>query len=431
MAETNHFHIPVDVPRGQSGPVCLLAVVSLAALLCLSAPARAESEVHDASVRAWSEFTRELEAAGLAALASYPQPTTLDTTEGVRYLLQQLGSAIKHQLVREQGVIPLLRVGATTINKWGMDGADCKYQGAPIDPEGRYLFSGHLGSARLTAIQLSNMNSESYQAFGSLTGDQLQAAADTGEFQVLLAANKPEDWQGPWLALEPGTTDLLVREYFGDWGQERPGQFHLQRLDSTPVKPLLTLPAAEQLLTDTVATFARRVPQWQSYIERARQHLVNKIVMRKTAQGLDTNYYGSAWFRIDKGKALLIEMADPQALMWSVQLGNVWWESLDYINHTASYNDHQAVVSNDGVFRFILSQKDPGVPNWLDPVGHSEGALLFRIQGAASAVQPSIRLVSVDNLSALLPPDTATVATEARLAEIEARRTHAAIRWAP
>jgi len=97
------------------------------------------------------------------------------------------------KLVREPGEIPLLRVGATTINKWGMDGADAKYQGAPIDPAGGYVFSGHLGAARLTAIQLSDLTSDSYQAFGSLSGDQFQTA-DNGQFQMLLTAKKPKDW---------------------------------------------------------------------------------------------------------------------------------------------------------------------------------------------------------------------------------------------
>ena len=124
-------------------------------------------------------------------------------------------------------------------------------------------------------------------------------------------------------------------------------------------------------------------------------------------------------------------MEDPQALLWSVQLGSVWWESLDYINYTASYNDYQAVASSDGIYRFVLSQKDPGVANWLDPVGHSEGALLFRIQGAGLAVQPKIKLTSTTELPELLQKNFPVTTKEARLAQIEERRTHAAARWAP
>ncbi len=391
---------------------------------------KVKAEAVKSSSEIWSQFTRELELAGLKVLEDYPQPTLLDESEGLRYLLQQLSTSVQNILVRESGEIPLLRVGATTINKWGMDGADAKYQGAPIDPSGEYLFSGRLGTARLTAIQLSNLTSGNYQAFESLSGDQFQSA-DSGEFQVLLSVNKPEYWHGPWLPLRSETTDLLVREYFGDWENEEPGDYRLQRLDSTPTKSPLTLTAAEQLLADTVTQFSQRAPQWKTHIDQARKHLVNKVVMRKTAQGLENNYYGSAWFRISNDEALVIELEDPQALLWSVQLGNVWWESLDYINHTASYNDYQAVASSDGIYRFVLSQKDPGVANWLDPVGHSEGALLFRIQGASSAVQPKIELTSIGELPELLLNSIPVTTKEARLAQIEVRRAHAAARWAP
>ena len=391
---------------------------------------KVEAEAIRSNSEMWSQFTRELETAGLKVLEGYPQPTLLDESEGLRYLLQQLSTSVQNILVRESGEIPLLRVGATTINKWGMDGADAKYQGAPIDPSGEYLFIGRLGTARLTAIQLSNLTSGNYQAFESLSGDQFQSA-DGGEFQVLLSVNKPEYWQGPWLPLRSETTDLLVREYFGDWESEVPGDYRLQRLDSTPTKSQLTLMAAEQLLADTITQFSQRAPQWKSHISQAREHLVNKVIMRRTLQGLENNYYGSAWFRISNGEALIIELENPRALLWSVQLGNVWWESLDYINHTASYNDHQAVVSSDGIYRFVLSQKDPGVANWLDPVGHSEGALLFRIQGAASAIQPKIKLTSIAELPELLLNNFPVITKEARLTHIEERRTHAAARWAP
>jgi hypothetical protein len=390
----------------------------------------AGAETQPTTAELWQDFTRQLEQAGLQVLANYPQPTPQDEAEGLRYLLQQLGSSIEYQLVREPGEIPLLRLGATTINKWGMDGADVKYQGAPIDPVGRYLFSGRLGSARLTAIQLNNLSGQTYQAFGSLTGDQFKAA-DTGEFQVLLATSKPKDWQGPWLALEPETTDLLVREYFGDWGQEQPGHYRLQRLDSNTAKPPLTLPAAEQLLGDTVSQFSQRVPQWQSMIEQTRQHLVNKVVMRKTAQGLGTNFYGSGWFRVAPDEALVIEIDAPEAALWSVQLGNIWWESLDYINRTGSYNGDQAVVSSDGKYRFVLSHSDPGVPNWLDPAGHLEGAILFRLQESEAPVQPKLQLVSRAELSRFLPEDTPDINNEQRRQEIALRRSHAATRWSP
>ncbi len=390
----------------------------------------AEVDNEAAEMRAWREFTSQLGAAGAEILRTYPQPGELDSAEGLRYLLQQLGSSIEAMLVEQPGQIPLLRIGATTINKWGLDGADAKYQGARIRGDGRYRLSGRLGSARLFALQLTRMKG-TYDAYGALTGDQL-GANRAGEFEVLISAEKPPDWKGAWLELDSSADSLLIREYFSDWTSERPGRYYLEQLAEIESPGPVTLGQITTLLEDTALKFASRAPQWQGRVEQARQHLVNKVHMQKAdGQGLASNAYGSGWFRVGNDQALVIEMDAPEALLWSVQLGNVWWESLDYINHTASYNDSQAVAGSDGKYRFVISQQDPGVPNWLDPAGHQEGALMFRLQEARAMVHPRSKLVSFKSLAEHLPGDTPKVSAEQRQGEIKIRRVHASVRWAP
>ena len=61
-------------------------------------------------------------------------------------------------------------------------------------------------------------------------------------------------------------------------------------------------------------------------------------------------------------EALLIEVEPPEALYWSVALGNYWWETIDYANHQSSLNGFQAVLDDDGVFRAVVSRRDPGSP---------------------------------------------------------------------
>ena len=148
-------------------------------------------------------------------------------------------------------------------------------------------------------------------------------------------------------------------------------------------------------------------------------------------QGLSSNYYGSGWFNVNPDQALIIEMDAPQALLWSVQLGNVWWESLDYINHTASFNDTQARASADGMYRFVLSHQDPGVHNWLDPAGHKRGALLFRLQNADTLVSPRLKLITFADLAKNLPAESEKITSDHRQNQIAQRRTHASVRWAP
>lgn len=153
----------------------------------------AQSANDTATTKAWRDFTRQLETAGVEILNTYPQPEALDRAEGLRYLLQQLGSSIQQTLIDQPEQISLLRLGSTTINKWGMDGADAKYQGANINGNGSYRFYGQLGSARLFAMQLTRIGG-TFAAYGAVTGDQLQADK-SGNFEVLIAPHKPKGWR--------------------------------------------------------------------------------------------------------------------------------------------------------------------------------------------------------------------------------------------
>lgn len=408
-----------------------MRVFYLSVILLLFPPVlSAQSDGETAETRAWREFTQQLEQSGVEILRTYPQPSALDGAEGLRYLLQQLSSSIQQKLIEQPGQIPLLRVGATTINKWGMDGADAKYQGASISGSGRYRFYGQLGTARLFAAQLTRM-AGTYAAYGALTGDQLHAD-QAGNFEVMISPQRPEGWQGVWLELNPEADNILIREYFSDWASERPGRYYLERLDGAAVSSPVTTGEMSALLDATAGKFATRAPQWQGRVEQARKHLVNKVHMQKAdGQGLASNAYGSGWFKVGQDEALVIGMDAPDALLWSVQLGNIWWESIDYINHTASYNDSQAVVASDGRYYFVLAHRDPSVPNWLDPAGHSEGALLFRMQKTSNMVNPVMKRVPMAQLMEHLPKDTPRVGDDQRRDEIAIRRRHAAVRWAP
>ena len=53
-----------------------------------------------------------------------------------------------------------------------------------------------------------------------------------------------------------------------------------------------------------------------------------------------------------------------------IQLGSLWYISLDYINHQTSLTADQARVDPDGRIRFVVSERDPGVANWLECTGH-------------------------------------------------------------
>lgn len=110
------------------------------------------------------------------------------------------------------------------------------------------------------------------------------------------------------------------------------------------------------------------------------------------------NQYLGTWFRLGDGEAQVIEGAAPEVAYWSVSLQNRWMQSLDYDRYPVSLHDRQ-IVQRDGRYRVVVSAIDPGVDNWLDTAGHSEGLLSIRYQLAQDFETPSIRLVRVSDLA--------------------------------
>ena len=49
-----------------------------------------------------------------------------------------------------------------------------------------------------------------------------------------------------------------------------------------------------------------------------------------------------------------------------IQLADLWFSSLEYANRQTSLTADQAVLDDDGAFRFVVCATDPGVANWLD-----------------------------------------------------------------
>jgi hypothetical protein len=140
--------------------------------------------------------------------------------------------------------------------------------------------------------------------------------------------------------------------------------------------------------------------------------------MGAAAENVST--WGS-WSLLNDDECLVIEVAPPEALYWSVSLGNFWWETIDYARRQSSLNGHQAVVDDDGVFRAVVAHRDPGVANWLDTAGNHHGAMIFRWLRAAAAPVPDVRLVREGELFDVLPTSTVRVDAEARRRMLDER----------
>jgi hypothetical protein len=78
-----------------------------------------------------------------------------------------------------------------------------------------------------------------------------------------------------------------------------------------------------------------------------------------------------------------------------------------------SYTPARTVVDDDDVVRFVIAHTDPGVHNWLDTQGFSDGNLTYRNLLSRNAATFRTQLVRHSEIRDILPPDTCEVdATE-------------------
>jgi hypothetical protein len=116
-----------------------------------------------------------------------------------------------------------------------------------------------------------------------------------------------------------------------------------------------------------------------------------------------------------------------------IQLGSMWYISLDYINHQTSLTADQARTDPDGRMRFVISERDPGLANWLELTGHSRGYVQVRWQRLSRDLGPDdgpqVEVVPFADLAHRLPYYESARATPAEhAARIAARQAAVAER---
>ncbi|MEO2169518.1 MAG: hypothetical protein ABGY42_15655, partial [bacterium] len=95
----------------------------------------------------------------------------------------------------------------------------------------------------------------------------------------------------------------------------------------------------------------------------------------------------------------------------------------------SSINSSQAELDADGVFRAVIAHQDPGIANWLDPVGRNEGSLGLRYLFPDGVTQPSFTVVPANRVLHSLPDTTARVDAEQRRTRLERRRRAVQLRY--
>jgi hypothetical protein len=139
-------------------------------------------------------------------------------------------------------------------------------------------------------------------------------------------------------------------------------------------------------------------------------------------KGVEFQCYWPAAFEFSPGEALIVETELPEVRpYWNLQVNDPYFNIVEYVYRNSSTNGAMAKISSDGKFRAVVSLADPGVPNWLDTAGFTEGTLWGRWYDCSSQPRPTIKRVPLSKVRDYLPGDTPHVTPEQRDAELRAR----------
>lgn len=306
---------------------------------------------------------------------------------------------------------------------------DFIYGTASIDGSGSYVISGERGDGLFLLLDIvagglgvmeSLGPSLGTLDFDTLTRDEL------GRFSLLLSAEKPVDWTGDWHRLDPSARSLSIRQASYTWGEGREARIAIERIDKAHSPRRWSAEEIAERLTALAAYPKRLSGMALGFIKSQRDKgLWNALEHDDWAGrgGVQGQHYYQGLFKLEPGQALLLETELPERVRyWNIQLSDLMWNSVDWMNRQSSLNGGQARLDGDGKFRAVIAVDDPGVPNWLDTGGHHEGAIMLRWTEASSGPAPTLRLVNLADLRSHLPPDTPFVSPEEREGQLRARR---------
>ncbi len=356
------------------------------------------------SGESWNEFCDALKAAGAALSFPGAPRDPFSQAEGYRYLSRLARAGLTAFIEHADTNAPVLHRVVNETTKLGADNPDNYYQMAALDGNHEYKITGRRNTIAYLSFGTQSGNygqGGGLPPTGHIESDQIDMDED-GCFELLLSRNP----QGTnWLPMTSETGTLVVRQTFLDRDTEIPATLKIERIncseDECRPSPLTArdldegLKNAGALVAGAPLLFAK----WARDFKNHSNELPMFDPQVSLAAGGDPNitYYHSHW-AIEHDEALMIEVTPPECEYWNFQLNNYWMESLDYRHHRIHTNKHLAHLEDDSSVRLIVAHEHPGLPNWIETVGHMYGTMCFRWVRAKEHPQPRTRLVKLSSL---------------------------------
>lgn len=318
-----------------------------------------------------------------------------DVVEGYRYLLHLLSAGIDFYLEGDPEYPEFVRMVSPT-RKLGGDNPDAIYHFTRIREDRTYRITGKKGIECYLSFTIHGRASEDKLGMAAEpvladVNDRNMKIAPDGTYEIVLSAKESP---GNWIKLDPSAAAVIVRHYFelDHTVADDPTikiEMGIEPIDS----PAMRSPADD-------GNMARRIKDVGAFIRGGSIELIDMssipvpFVSRvpnelpqpcgfrtsgQAAWGAVDIAYAMAPFCVGPDEALVMEGILPECAFANVVLWNKHMQTFEFRGRRVSLNRKQMVFETDGSYRIVIAHRDPGVPNWLDTEGHTEGTIFWRL----------------------------------------------------
>lgn len=304
-------------------------------------------------------------------------------------------------------------VGPT--RKWGGDNADAFYQYAPLDPTRTYRVTAERADAAYFSLTVyggpdDGRYSERIVAtvndldIGS--ADRPASTRDDETIEIWLSTtdprNRPEDERegrpcapdAVWLRLEPDAVCAITRDYLADPSTGRRMHWNIEAVgDPGPWRPT---DESEARRFRAALTWVREQAQMVPVVLADPNTVAEPYPVPQQTFGWAAGdaAYAMGSFRLAEDEALVIRGRSPECAFWNMCLWNPYLHTYDSAHDRVTINGFQTSYEPDGSWEIVISELDPGRPNWVRTQGHRHGLVWFRwFHPEATPDRPSTEVI--------------------------------------
>lgn len=307
--------------------------------------------------------------------------------------------------------------------RWAYDNPDSVYRTIPVNAASSYVIHGRFIGDPPADLNFSVYTDPNVTNSVANIGLHDLVVNPDGTFTITVSSSAG-DGAPNHLRLTPDAQQVFIRDTLGEWTNS-PVELSVQRIDGPPVQAPRTYgelvdDAVSLALTSGVALYGLMLLPFVQPV-----NFLGKPI--HTFGTLSTQRQSSTVFRLEDDQAMVVTVTLGDAGYFTTPITDAWTITPDYRSHQSSLNSSQAIQNPDGSYTLVISKTDPGVANWVDTAGLSQGSLFVRWQLPGTnpdAAAPTVtsRVVRLADLPAVLPSSTVYVTPEQRAQQLAERQ---------